>query len=40
MKILIFIVVAAILIIGAVTLGMKFFNTSVKQEEHEKGWDE
>ena len=40
MRILVFIVIAAILIVGAVMLGMKFFNTSVSQEEHEKGWDQ
>jgi nitrogen fixation-related uncharacterized protein len=40
MNILVFIIVAAILIVGAIALGMKFFSTSVKQEEHEKGWDE
>jgi len=40
MNIVIFIIVAAVLIVGAVMLGMKFFSTSVKQEEHEKGWDE
>lgn len=40
MNILVFIIVAAILIVGAVGLGMKFFSTSIKQEEHEKGWDE
>jgi hypothetical protein len=30
----------ALLLIGAIALGMKFFNTSVKEQEHEKGWDE
>jgi hypothetical protein len=28
----------AVLVIGAMALGLKFFNTSVEQEEDEKGW--
>jgi hypothetical protein len=30
----------ALLIIGAMALGLKFFNTSVREEEDHKGWDE
>jgi hypothetical protein len=30
----------ALLVIGAIALGLKFFNTSVEQEEEQKGWDE
>ena len=30
----------ALLVIGAIALGLKFFNTSVEEQEHEKGWDE
>jgi hypothetical protein len=30
----------ALLIIGAMALGLKFFNTSVRDEEDRKGWDE
>ena len=30
----------ALLIIGAMALGLKFFNTSVREEEDQKGWDE
>ena len=30
----------ALLIIGAIALGLKFLNTSVEQEEEKKGWDE
>jgi putative Mn2+ efflux pump MntP len=36
MSLIVFIIAAAIL----ATLGLKFFNTSVKQEEEQKGWDE
>ena len=31
--------VIALLVIGAIALGLKFFNTSTAEEEHEKGWD-
>lgn len=34
------IAVIAVLVIGAIALGLKFFNTSTKEEEHQKGWDE
>jgi hypothetical protein len=36
---LITIAVVALLIIGAMALGLKFFNTSVREEEEDKGWD-
>lgn len=38
MRTIIFIVVAAAVLIGAIALGMKFFTTSVHEEEDEKGW--
>jgi len=38
MNIVIGIAVAAVVIALAITLGLKFFNTSVKEEEKEKGW--
>lgn len=38
MRTIIFIVVAAIVVIGAIALGLKFFNTSVSDEEDQKGW--
>lgn len=38
MRTIIFIVVAAIVVIGAIALGLKFFNTSISEEEDEKGW--
>ena len=28
----------ALLVIGAIALGLKFFSTSVKEQEDEKGW--
>jgi hypothetical protein len=40
MSLIVFIIAAAILAALAITLGLKFFNTSVKQEEEQKGWDE
>jgi hypothetical protein len=33
------IAVVALLVIGAIALGMKFFTTSVREEEDDKGWD-
>lgn len=33
------IVVVAALAIGAIALGVKFFNSSVHDEEDEMGWD-
>lgn len=38
MNVVIGIAVAALLVIGAIALGMKFFNTSVREEEEHKGW--
>jgi flagellar basal body-associated protein FliL len=40
MSLVLFIIVAAVLVVLAIVLGLKFFNTSVKQEEEQKGWDE
>lgn len=40
MRTIIFIVVAAVVILGAIALGLKFFNTSVREGEDKKGWDE
>lgn len=33
------IAVGAVLLIGAIALGVKFFSTSVKEEEEGKGWE-
>jgi len=38
MRTIIFIVVAAIVVICAIALGLKFFNTSVSDDEDQKGW--
>ncbi len=38
MNIVVGIAVAAVFVALAITLGLKFFNTSVKEEEKEKGW--
>jgi hypothetical protein len=38
MNFVIGIAVAAVFIVGAIALGLKFFNTSVEEEEKEKGW--
>lgn len=40
MNLLVFLIGAVVLGGIAVVLGQKFFDTSVHQEEHEKGWDE
>lgn len=40
MRTLITIAVVVLLVIGAIALGVKFFNTSVREEEDSKGWDE
>ncbi len=40
MRTLLTIAGVALLIIGAMALGLKFFNTSVREEEDQKGWDE
>jgi hypothetical protein len=37
---LITIAIVAVLVIGAIALGVKFFSTSVREEEDAKGWDE
>lgn len=34
------IAVIALLAIGAIALGVKFFNTSVSEDEDAKGWDD
>ena len=39
MGVIAFIIGAAIFGALAIGLGVKFFNTSVSEEEHEKGWD-
>jgi hypothetical protein len=36
---LITIAIAAVLVIGAIALGIKFFNTSVSEQEEGKDWD-
>lgn len=38
MSTILVIIGAAVLIIGAIALGMKFFNTSVEEQEDERGW--
>ena len=40
MRTLLTIAFAAVIIIGAIALGLKFFNTSVREEEDGKDWDE
>jgi hypothetical protein len=37
---LITIALVGLLVIGAIALGVKFFSTSVHDEEDSKGWDE
>lgn len=39
MNAVISIAVGAVLVIGAIALGLKFFNTSVAEEEEQKGWE-
>lgn len=39
MRTLITIAIVALLVIGAIALGVKFFNTSVEEQEDEKGKD-
>jgi hypothetical protein len=39
-NIIVFIAVGAVIVVGAVALGMKFFNTSVHEQEDERGWEE
>jgi len=38
MNVIITIAVIAALTIGAIALGVKFFNTSVDEQEQHKGW--
>ena len=38
MRTLITIAGIALLIVGAIALGLKFFSTSVSEQEDEKGW--
>jgi capsular polysaccharide biosynthesis protein len=40
MNVIVFVIGAAVIIVGAIALGMKFFDTSVKEQEDERGWDE
>lgn len=40
MRTLITIGLIGLLVIGAIALGVKFFSTSVHEEEDSKGWDE
>lgn len=40
MRTLITIAGIAVLVIGAIALGLKFFSTSVHEQEDERGWDE
>jgi hypothetical protein len=37
---LITIAIVAVLVIGAIALGVKFFSTSVREDEDREGWDE
>jgi hypothetical protein len=30
----------ALLVIGAIALGLKFFSTSVREQEDERGWED
>lgn len=39
MRTLITIAIFALLVIGAIALGVKFFNTSVEEQEEDKGKD-
>jgi len=34
------IAVIAALVVGAIALGLKFFNTSTEEEEKAKGWED
>ena len=40
MNVILTIAAAAVLVVGAIALGLKFFNTSVEEQEQERGWDE
>jgi hypothetical protein len=39
MSLILFVVGGAILIVGAIALGMKFFDVSVEEQEEQRGWD-
>lgn len=39
MRTLLTIAIVGLLVIGAIALGMKFFSTSVREEEEGMGWD-
>ena len=39
MNVFVGIAIAVVFAALAITLGVKFFNTSVKDEEREKGWE-
>jgi hypothetical protein len=32
--------IIVVLVIGAIALGVKFFSTSVREEEDSRGWDD
>ena len=40
MRTLITIALVGLLLIGAIALGVKFFSTSVREQEDERHWDE
>ncbi|MFN8170375.1 MAG: hypothetical protein U0R65_00745 [Candidatus Nanopelagicales bacterium] len=40
LRTIITIAVIAVLVIGAGALGVKFFSTSVREEEDQRGWDD
>ncbi len=40
MRNLITIAIIGLMIIGAIALGVKFFSTSVREQEDERNWDE
>lgn len=40
MRTLITIAIIGLLVIGAIALGVKFFSTSVQDQENERHWDE
>lgn len=40
MNVILSIAGAALFIVIAIALGLRFFHTSVEEQEHERGWDE
>ena len=40
MRTLITIAIVAVLVIGAIALGVRFFSSSVREQEDERGWEE